>query len=129
MQRRTCTLVLAVVFVCLFSSRAHAQKAAWDIGWPKPGAAAGTIDVQGTSTASPGSKLTGTGSATVWVKGGGEVKVQACVTVNAATGDWSGTITGLASGTTYNIEIAIFQQDAAKVQSAISPDPRVSKAK
>jgi uncharacterized protein (DUF2147 family) len=128
MRRKTFTLALAVVFVCLFASRAQAQQAAWDAGFPKPGNNAGEILVQGTSTPSGGSTLTGSGSYTVWLKGGGTI-VFGAITVNAATGNWSGTITGLQSGKTYNVVIGIFQKDGTGVQSTISPDPKQSQAK
>jgi hypothetical protein len=127
MRRKTFTLILSVVFVCLFASRAQAQKAAWTAGFPKPGNNAGEILVQGTSSPSAGWALDGNGTYTVWLKGGGAIAV-GNITVNAATGAWSGTITGLQSGKTYNVVIAIEEQNAG-VKSQIAPDPKQSAAK
>ena len=129
MRCKTCTLVLVLVFVCLFTSQAQAQQAAWSAGFPKPGNNAGEILVQGTSTASAGWTLTGNGTATIWLKGGGSIGVQN-ITVNKNNGTWSGTITGLdKTGTdTYNIVISIEEANAGAKQY-IAPDPGKSKAK
>lgn len=128
MRRKTCVLILAVVFVCLFASRAQAQKAAWSAGFPKVGNNAGEILVQGTSSPSAGWTLKATGVVTIWPKGGGNLLPPQMVTVNAATGAWSGTLTGLTSKTTYNIMIGIYEQNAG-VESVISPDPKQQAAK
>ena len=128
MRRKNFTLLLSVVLVCLFASRAHAQMASWTAGFPKPGTNAGEILVEGTSTASGGWTLNEDITVTVWLKGGGSVVAKGGVTINKNTGAWSGTLQGLTSKQTYNISIAITEANGGAT-NIISPDPKQASAK
>lgn len=106
MMKRVSILILAVLLVGLFSSRAHAQGTStnqWADTYPKAGTTAGTVLVKGKVTADTGWSITGTGTIVYWVSGGA-IQNKA-ISVNTTTGEWEDSVTGLTTGTTYNFVV------------------------
>jgi hypothetical protein len=102
--------LLALAGLAFFAHGAFAATNVWTANFPQTGTATGQILVSGTATADTNFKLAKFGSASVWLAGtnGGTIK-HFPVTVNQTTGAWTGTLSGLTSGTSYNIVVQVLQ--------------------
>jgi hypothetical protein len=101
------------------------SKNEWTAGYPKSGPAnSGKILVKGKATCS--CTFTGNGSAVAWPVGGGGQTIAAVAV--AADGSWGEVaITGLTSGTTYNVLVQVSVK-CGKDTYQLTTDPKTATA-
>jgi hypothetical protein len=117
------SLALGLVVFLLVGPAVSAASNVWAHGFPKT-LRSGGIAIQGTATADAGFTLGKTGTAIVWPAGRkGGVVTSFTVTVDPATGVWSGTLTGLRPEVHYEIVVQVTQTMGSTTQT-IATEPK-----
>ena len=119
--------LVALIVLTLSAAKAHAATNVWTTGFPKPGFAVGTIDVEGTFTPDGGATIAAQASVVVWAVGSGPAQTVP-VNINVNNGFWRMTLPGLTSGKEYNIVVQATQR-LGGVSTVVYTDPGKSKAK
>jgi hypothetical protein len=122
--------LLALAGLALFAHGALAATNVWTANYPQSGTSAGQILISGTATPDAGATLAKVGSAHVWLAGAnGGIATRVQITVDATTGAWSATLTGLTSGQSYNIVVQVLQRVSGANSQTIATTPATASAK
>ncbi|MDB5311503.1 MAG: hypothetical protein JWO38_5705 [Gemmataceae bacterium] len=108
--------ICVVALYFLLPSTASAQTNTWTATYPKKGAMAGSVLVDGTFTPTAGWRITGGGLVSYWPTAGGVVTI----TVDTTTGKWSGMFLATA-GTNYTVTVQCTQKSGMTPQNVATP--------
>jgi type 1 fimbria pilin len=127
-MKRISSFAASLVILVVFAGSAFAATIVmWADGYPKTGTQNGTILVKGKFMIPACTTFKGC-VASYWVDGG-QIKTQN-VAFNACTGDWGETaITGLTSGTTYNVVVQCTAQLPCGMQLVYGSQPKTAVAR